>query len=161
MKPLILAAALFAGAAPTLAQEVILGLGHSAYLAPGATDSAVLSLDLRSRPLGTLGRGVVSAQLVAERHAFGDRFFGLGLAARWPVRGGWFVDAAVAPGLYRAASPGNALGADLEFRLHLGAGRALAGGRAWSVAFVHKSNAGTGLFNPGMHGVLLRWHQGF
>ena len=161
MKPLMLVAALVAGAAPVSAQEVILGLGHSAYLAPGSNDSAVLSLDLRSRPLGMLGRATVSGQLVAERHALGDSFVGLGLAARWPVRGGWFVDAAVAPGIYRAASPGNALGADLEFRLHLAAGRALPGGGAWSVALVHKSNAGTGRFNPGMHGVLLRWHQGF
>jgi hypothetical protein len=155
------AASALALATPLQAQEIVLGAGHSAYLDAGATDSAVLSVDLRSRPLGSLGRATVTGQLVAERHVRGDSFVGLGLAARWSLRGAWFVDAALAPGLYTAGLPGNDLGADLEFRTHIALGQALGGGRAWSLAFVHKSNAGTGRFNPGMHGVLVRWHQAF
>lgn len=163
MRPILALAILsvLAWACPARAQEIVLGVGRSAYVGAGASDSAVLSVDLRSKPLGMAGRATVTGQFVAERHALGDRFVGLGLAARWPLQGGWFVDAALGPGAYTASRPGNDLGADLEFRIHLAMGQALADGRAWSLAFVHKSNGGTGRFNPGMHGVLVRWHQAF
>ena len=161
MRKLLAAAAIAALASPALAQELVLGAGHSAFLAPRATDSAVVSLAWHSRPLGQIGKGTVSGIIVADLHAAGDRFAGIGLAARWPLRSGWFVEAGLAPGAYRAGKPGNDLGSDLEIRSHLAIGRSLGGGRALSVAFVHKSNAGTGRINPGMHTVLLRWHQAF
>lgn len=163
MRPILALAILptLALACPTQAQEIVLGVGHSAYVGAGASDSAVLSVDLRSKPLGRVGRATMTGQFVAERHALGDSFVGVGLAARWPLQGAWFVDGALGPGVYKASRPGNDLGADLEFRIHLALGQTLAGGRAWSLAFVHKSNGGTGRFNPGMHGVLVRWHQAF
>lgn len=163
MKPLhILAFAGFCAAAvPAQAAEVILGLGPSVYGFSGARNSPVLSMDLRGPGVAQLGRAELAPMLVIDRHAFGDSFVGVGLAARWPLRQGWFVDAGAAPGAYRAAIPANDLGGGLEFRLHLAVGKNLAPGRAVSLALIHKSNAGTGRVNPGLNGVLLRWHHGF
>lgn len=163
MKPLpaLIAATLALTAAPAPAAEVIFGVGQSAYLFAGARNSTVLSVEVRGPVLGPLGRGTVTPMLVLDRHALGDSFVGLGLAARWPLRQGWFFDAGLAPGAYHAAVAANGLGGTLEFRTHLALGRDLGRGQAVSVAFVHKSNAGTGRVNPGMHGVSVRWHQAF
>lgn len=161
MRLIPLLSLLLASAPPAAATELIFGVGRSAYMSPAATDSAVLSLELRGNPLGPLGSGEVAPFVVAERHAAGDSFVGVGLAARWDLDERWFIDTGVAPGQYRAGRPGNDLGGRLEFRLHLAAGQHLGQGRAWSVAFIHKSNAGTGRINPGMNGVLLRLHQAF
>lgn len=161
MRLVIALACLLAMPTKVQAQEVILGLGRSAYNAVQARDSAVLSFDLRSRRLGDLGGAAVTGQFVVEGHARGDRYVGIGLAARWPLSGGWFVDASIAPGWYRAGVAANDLGSDLEFRSQVALGRTMETGRAWSVSLVHKSNAGTGRSNPGMNTVLLRWHQAF
>lgn len=143
------------------AGEVVFGLGKSAYLAAAGRDSALLSAELHGPVIGSLWGADLRPMLVADRHRLGDSFLGAGLSARWALREGWFADAGVAPGIYHAAVPANDLGGKLEFRSHLGLGRALGRGQALSLAFVHKSNAGTGRVNPGMHTVLLRWHQGF
>ena len=154
-----LASTLPATAAP--AAELVLGLGHSFYNYGGGRDSTVVSLELRGPAIGHLGRAEVSPLIVGDRHRLGDSFVGIGLAARWQLRRGWFVDVSVAPGKYRASSPANALGSDFEFRSHVGLGHDLGKGRALSAAFVHKSNAGIGRINPGLQTVLLRWHQRF
>lgn len=146
---------------PLRAAEVVLGLGPSVYGFSGARNSPVLSLDLRGPVVTRLGRADVAPMLVVDRHGAGDSFVGVGLAARWSLRRGWFVDAGAAPGAYHAAIPANDLGGGLEFRLHLALGRDLGRGRAVSAALVHKSNAGTGRVNPGLNGFLLRWHHGF
>lgn len=147
--------------APLRAAELVLGLGPSIYGFSGARNSPVLSLDLRGPMVARLGRAEVAPMLVLDRHGAGDSFVGVGLAAKWALRGGWFVDAGAAPGAYHAALAANDLGGGLEFRLHLAVGRDLGRGRAISAALVHKSNAGTGRVNPGLNGVLLRWHHGF
>ena len=147
---------------PATAQEVVLGAGFSDFARNEAIDSVVLSGELRSASLASLLGADVTALAVLDVHVEGDGFAGIGLAARWPVgMGGWFVDAGVAPGVYNAGKSGNFLGRDLEFRSHLGVGRKMANGHAWSLAVLHKSNAGTGKINPGMNTALLRWHRGF
>lgn len=149
-------------AQPADAQELLLGAGFSDFSREEATDSVVLSGELRSASFATLLGGEVAAMAVLDAHAEGDGFAGIGLAARWSVgAGGWFVDAGVAPGVFNAGRSGNFLGRDLEFRTHLGVGRRMADGNAWSLAALHKSNADTGSVNPGMNSVLLRWHHGF
>lgn len=147
--------------APLRAAEIVVGLGPSSYGFSGGRNSAVLALELRGPGIGRLGRADVAPMLVIDRHSLGDSFVGVGLAARWQLRQGWFVDAGVAPGAYHAAVPANDLGGRLEFRSHLAVGRDLGRRQAISLAITHKSNAGTGRINPGMNGVLLRWHHGF
>lgn len=146
-------------AVPAAAADMVLGVGRTAYNFTPARDSAILGLELHGAPRWRVGRVDLALAAVVEAHRAGDRFVGLGLAAMRDLRGGWFLEASAMPGHYHASRPENGLGSNFQIRTVFGIGRRLEGGAALSLAFTHKSNAGTGRVNPGMNGLLLRWRK--
>ncbi|WP_323042702.1 acyloxyacyl hydrolase [Gemmobacter sp.] len=153
----IAAAALLLPAPHAQAGEVIVGAGHSFHRGDPSDGGMVVSLELRGPVVGQLGQGRIMPMMVADVHRLGDSFFGMGVAVRWDMEAGWFLDAGVAPGAYRDGMAARGIARGVQVRSHLSMGWDIGQRQALSVAVVHTS----GNSGAGMQTVLMRWHQGF
>lgn len=155
-----LALALLTPAAPALAADFILGLGYTDFSGSSPNDNAVLGLEVQSDPLRRFLGADWSAGAAIELHEAGGYWLGAGPAAIWRRSDDWFIEASVMPGYFEPGGSGNRLGSHFEIRSLIGVGRKLNDRLSVSVAFAHKSNAGTSSDNPGANSFLLRtrWH---
>ncbi len=150
-----------AGPAPAAAGDLVLGLGYSDFNEPAAMNSAILELEVHSRPRWHFAGADWSIAAAIVAHSEGDLFIGGGPAAVWPLRDRWFVEASVMPGLFRDSGDGNDLGSTFEIRSLLGVGRRISDTLSLSLALTHKSNASTAERNPGVNAVSLRLRRSF
>lgn len=118
-------------------------------------------MELRGPVIGQLGLCSVMTMMVTDVHRLGDSFFGIGVAVRWELDSGWFVDAGVAPGAYRDGMAARGIARGVEVRSHLSVGWDIGPRQALSVALIHKSGSSAASGRQGMQTVLLRWHQRF
>lgn len=161
MKPLILSLALLCVPLSSSAQEVVLGLGYSDFSGAGSTDSAVATIEVHSAPKWRFAGADVSLAGAVDLHRRSEFWAGAGVAAVWPLKRNWFVEASVMPGYYEPGNSGNYLGSHFEIRSLLGLGIRLNDNLAVSLAATHKSNAGTGDRNPGVNALMLRTRIAF
>lgn len=150
-----LCAIIMAGHAP--AQELTVDVGYTDYPEIGE-DSGILGVGYRHSPFYETGAFSVSLAANASVTEESDIFLGAGIAARWALQNGWFLDFSFMPGYYDPGTARNDLGNDLEFRSLLGLGYTFDGGQSVSLAVTHKSNASISDYNPGVDAVLLRFH---
>ncbi|MCT8328465.1 acyloxyacyl hydrolase [Albidovulum sediminis] len=160
LRPALIALAL-AGPIPAAAADLVFGLGYSDFNEPAASNSAILELEVHSRPRWHFAGADWSIAAAIVAHSEGDLFIGGGPAALWPLRDRWFVEASVMPGYFRDSGDGNDLGSNFEIRSLVGIGRRLNDTTAISLALTHKSNAGTSERNPGVNAVSLRLRRSF
>ena len=159
MKRFILIPALMFGlAVPASADEIIGGFGPSFFNSVDGKDSPVFSVEYRPAASGRFLGAAAGLALALDAHGKGDVFAGIGLGLRWDLNRSWFVDMSLMPGFWHAATAGNDLGGDFQFRSTIGPGYRFADGSALSLALSHKSNAHIEDRNPGLDMVLLRWH---
>lgn len=156
MKPLILSLALLCAPLSAAAQEFVLGLGYSDFSGAGSTDSALASIEAHSAPKWRFAGADVSLAGAADLNKRSEFWVGAGVAAVWPLKSNWFVEASVMPGYYDSGNSGNSLGSHFEIRSLLGLGVRLNDNLAVSLAASHKSNAGTADSNPGVNSLILR-----
>lgn len=162
-RALAVAAMLLPG--PALAGEAILGAGIDDIFGDiahrdGRERTGAFMLELRTDPLAEAGSFHLQAGISAETDLDGDLWGGLGPVAGWSGQG-WRVAASVMPGLYDGSADGNDLGGAFEIRLQLHVDRQI-GDESWvGVALGHKSNAGTGDFNPGIETLFLTFGRFF
>lgn len=155
------AASLMLGAAQVQAADFVVGLGYTDFGSNEPPNTRVLSLELHGDSFRDVGQVAVSPMLVVTVHDGGDYFIGGGLSGRYDLKGDWFVEGSLAPGLYLPSSDATDLGHHLEFRSVLGVGYQINDGNAVSVALTHKSNAGISGRNPGVDTVEFRWRKSF
>jgi hypothetical protein len=157
MKSTVLVMILLATAMPARAADWVIGLGSTDFSSDEAVDSSVTVAELHGKPFGTIGRMTFAPAVAVVVHTRGDWWLGGGVHSELPLgQGQWFTEASVMPGFYQAAFQGNDLGSSFEIRSLIGLGYAFAGGYDLSVAFEHKSNAGTSSRNPGANAFTLR-----
>lgn len=161
MRALGLALALIVLPLAAPAGDIVIGLGYTDFSDDGANDSPVIELELHSDPLWQFGGGNWSLGTALTADGEGDFFVGAGPSVLWPLRNRWFVEASVMPGYYDAAEADNSLGGHFQIRSLIGVGRAVSDRVAVSVAFSHKSNAGTDDHNPGGNAITLRTRWSF
>ena len=143
--PALLALSLTA-AAPSAAQEMILGAGWTGFSndesAPGAL------IEGRIRVFSLLDTLDIAAGAAVSIDTDGDLFAGAGPVLRWSVLPRWRIDASFMPGFYDEGA-GLDLGGTLEFRSAVAISHAL--GESWrvGVAYSHISNGGLHDTNPG------------
>jgi hypothetical protein len=154
-------AGMIAVAAPSVAQELIVGAGQTQFFDELSTDSALVSLEYRHSPFYERGRIDVAWGAVAAAHFSGDFFLGGGLSARYALNPSWFIEASVMPGAFRENDDANDLGSAFEIRSLIALGYTLKSGNRISVGLSHKSNAGTAESNPGVNTLSARWHYAF
>lgn len=156
MRTPVLALVLIALAAPAPATDFVLGLGYTDFSGANPNDNAVLGLEVQSAPLRSFLGADWSLGAAIDLHEAGGYWLGAGPAGLWQRRNDWFIEASVMPGYFEPGGSGNRLGSHFEIRSLIGVGRWLNDRLAVSVAFAHKSNAGTSSSNPGANSFLLR-----
>ena len=143
------------------AGEWVLGAGSSLFHDANSNSGSIVSFELHSEPFFTRNRFSLRYMGVVTGHATGDVFVGVGLSSVYDFDNRWYIEGSIAPGYFNESSPGNDLGSPFEIRLLLGLGYELNSGDSISFAAMHKSNASTASQNPGVNGVLLRYHHRF
>lgn len=143
------------------AQEWVVGAGYADFTNGASQDQGLIVMELHGAPFLENGRFEMSLAGAVALHSTGDFFSGIGLSGLFALDGGWFIEASVMPGYYRASSPQNGLGSDFEIRSLLGVGYTLNSGDRLSLALSHKSNASTSGVNPGVNAIELRLRRQF
>lgn len=161
MRNILLAIGLAAWASAAPAQQVVLGAGYADFANDVSLDRAVLAIEYHHDPFLTRDRFTLGLGAALSVHATGDFFAGIGLAAVYDLKGRWFIEASVMPGIFEESTPLNDLGSAFEIRSLIGVGYELDDNQAVSLAITHKSNASTSNHNPGVDAILLRWHHRF
>jgi len=156
MKFLLLPLVLLCSDVPSLAQDVVVGIGYSSFLKSGARDSGIFGFEVHSRPKWRLAGADLALAAAVDLHGRDEYWVGAGVSAVWGLRRDWFVEASVLPGYYDPGRSGNSLGSHFEIRSLVGVGVALNERLSVSLAFTHKSNAGTANINPGVNALMLR-----
>ena len=161
MKRILAISAIILSATTAAAGEWVLGAGSSLFHDTGSQSGSIASFELHSAPFFTRNRFSLRYMGVVTGHATGDVFVGVGLSGVYDFDNRWYIEGSIAPGYFNESSPGNDLGSSFEIRSLLGLGYELNSGDSISLAVMHKSNASTASRNPGVNGVLLRYHHRF
>ncbi len=122
---------------------------------------AAMMLELHGKPRWDYGWLKLGLGAGVGADTDGSAWIGGGVVAKAPLSNRWFVEASVMPGYYHAATAKADLGSDFEVRSLLGLGYRFDNGSALSLAAGHVSNASIGHMNPGMNGIMLRYHRSF
>lgn len=161
MRKFLALSAFIVSATAASAGEWVLGAGSSLFHDINSKSGSIASFELQSDPFFTRNRFSISYMGVVTAHGTGDVFVGVGLSGVYDFDNRWYVEGSIAPGYFNESSAGNDLGSAFEIRLLLGVGYELNSGDSISFAAMHKSNASTATRNPGVNGVLLRYHHRF
>ncbi len=143
------------------AREWVLGAGTSQFHDVNSNSGSIASFELHSDPFYTRNRFSLRYMGVISAHATGDFFIGVGVSGVYDFDNRWYAEGSIAPGYFNESSTNNDLGSPFEIRSLLGLGYELNSGDSISLAVMHKSNASTASQNPGVNGVLLRYHHRF
>jgi lipid A 3-O-deacylase len=134
---------------PAAAANVSFGAGHD------DASAAILSLQLDSNPVWSLGPVGFGVGAGIDADTDGDIWIGGGFTGVWPFAEHWAAQGSLMAGVYAVGDGGYDLGSDLEFRTRLGVSRSIAFPWRLGVALEHKSNGGLGDYNPGLESILL------
>lgn len=148
-------------ASPAAATDLVFGFGSTVDSGPGNSESSIVQLELHSDPIWHLGRVDLAVAGAIDLHDNGEYWAGGGLAALWPMRKRWFIEASVMPGYFGGFGAQADLGSHFEIRSLLGIGRQINDRVAVSLAVTHKSNASTADRNPGVNMLELRTRWSF
>lgn len=148
-------------ASPAAATDLVFGFGTTVDSRPGRSESSIVQLELHSDPIWHLGRADLGVAGAIDLHDNGQYWAGGGVAALWPMRERWFIEASVMPGYFGGSGALADLGSHFEIRSLLGIGRQINDRLAISLAVTHKSNASTADRNPGVNMLELRTRWSF